>query len=204
MKLTDDDIAQAAHDFTQDHIDDLRGIDYAWFETMNKAGMRKILALDAQKREDADYSPPPAYLDRAATARPPNRVGQWFKSAYSGDIYGPIVASRDGKHLLQWHIEEGGGYGFYEGLVANRTVVRIPPKLAGMNADECREPVKGEQWYDLGGKLSGPMADESDIATDDVMGRSRWIKAPPARMGYGRDNQIRSCLARDWSMIQIG
>jgi len=145
MKLTDGDIAQAAHDFTQDHSDDLRGIDHAWFEMMNKAAMRKILALDAQKREDADCGPPPAPLDRA-----------------------------------------------------------IPPKLAGMNADECREPVKGEQWYDLGGKLSGPMADESDIATDDVMGRNRWIKTPPARMGYGRDNQIRSCLARDWSMIQIG
>lgn len=195
MKLTDADYQKCHAAALAAGSDDAKLGD--WFDQAMRRGIDKALELAAEPIcERCEFGD--------GRARPPNRVGQWLRSAYSGDIYGPIVASRDGKHLLQWHIEEGGGYGFYEGLVANRTVVRIPPKLAGMNADECREPVTGEQWYDLGGKLSGPMADESDIATDDVMGRNRWIKTPPARMGYGRDNQIRSCLARDWSMIQIG
>jgi len=161
MKLTDDEIAQAAHAFQQDQIEELGGIDDTWFEAMIQAGMRKILALDVQNRDD-----------------PPNRVGQWFKGASDGEIYGPIVASRNGKHLLQQHVDEGCGFCFDEEEVAAGRVLRIPPKLDGMTADECWEPVKGEKWYNFAGKLSGPMTDESDVSTDNVMGRRRWIYTP--------------------------
>ena len=102
-------------------------------------------------------------------------MGQWFKSLYSGNIYGPIVASRDGKHLLQEHIDEGRGYCFDEGDIADEMLVRIPPKLDGMEADECRVPGPDELWYDC--DCAGVLC-HHDPWSDHDYGRRRWIKTP--------------------------
>jgi hypothetical protein len=60
--------------------------------------------------------------------------------------------------------------------------VRIPPKLDGMDADECRPPVGDEEWYHPeNGLLSGPMPKHATV-NHALYGFDRWIKRQqPAR-----------------------
>ena len=128
-----------------------------------EAGVRAALALDAKQPE-----PEPA--------KTPNRAGQWFRDRSDPEkIYGPIVRSIGKRHELkvpdQWLSEDS---------IINGRVVRIPPKLDGMDADECREPVGDDVWYsaDSGILFEGT----GDLITDPIYGLNRWIYKPAAKL----------------------
>ena len=109
-------------------------------------------------------------------AKTPNRAGQWFRDRSDPEkIYGPIVRSIGKRHELkvpdQWLSEDS---------IINGRVVRIPPKLDGMDADECREPVGDDVWYsaDSGILFEGT----GDLITDPIYGLNRWIYKPAAKL----------------------
>ena len=78
-----------------------------------------------------------------------------------------------------WHMKihsDGYCHGNIEHWKAlSSSDLRIPPKLRGMKAKECREPKDNERWYTLGGDLTAGGAHN-----DPEVGQRRWIYDEPA------------------------
>jgi len=119
----------------------------------------------------------------------PNRKDHWYMYPNSGEVCGPIVSSHNGEHQLQRYLTEGRGYWIYEmdlaeALAVGR-IVRIPPKLDGMDADVCRVPGEFDDWYALDGPVFHGIPSDSSASSFGPLkhkdyGLYRWIRNKPA------------------------
>ena len=154
---TDEKIRNAAYSLTLAQgggTDDYRNMEQA---------IRAALALTEQQVQQVQQVQP----------EKPNRKGQWFVSRETGMIYGPIMQTTGSRH----EIDKGERW-LYEDYIANGNWLRILPKLPGMDASECREPLDGEEWYSLGATV---VAGNWPVAAHDDFGLNRWIKNKPAK-----------------------
>ena len=111
----------------------------------------------------------------------PDRKDQWFGCAEDPTWwYGPTVKSEAGchegnnsKHGARWLIRER--------QIAEGVYLRIPPK-PNDKVQECREPVKGERWYNpASGELRDTLSTDHVLKLDPIFGLNRWIEPQPER-----------------------
>jgi len=144
-----------------------------FFDRMLERFARKLLAA-------VDPGPDVSGGKVEPESETPNREGQWFVMCdRPDDWYGPVERTQDHlrRHQGTGRRGDSGLWNIPESAIQDGTFLRIPPKLDGMDADECRKPTKSEDWYSPDGflclKHSG---DNASLAFEDTYGGRRWIK----------------------------
>ena len=129
---------------------------------------------DCPNTRVSQFRPKPETLDRR---------GQYLRSKDDPQLwFGPVTSSdRVGHHgtisvnNVPWCISER--------WITNGDRLRIPPPPLGVDLEgwDCREPVKGEQWYTLTRGVSTLVLSDDTPTDHPIYHMNRWIEPPAAK-----------------------